>query len=141
VDSGNFQVKNQYRSPVSRHFITQVKQNTYAREINTVIAPIVNFQADVAAINAGEAEYFIDNNGATNFRINNRIYGVHQDTYTLYPISGIGLYQLDRGAFKALGVYNKFGDTTETRKILDKMGASPEQRQAALIAWQTTQGE
>jgi hypothetical protein len=54
---------------------------------------------------------------------------------TLYPISGEGFHQLSRGAFKALGVYNQFGDSAQAAEILDRMGATPADREAALAAW------
>lgn len=129
----------EFRPPVSRHLINNVKQNTYAKEMNTVIEPTVDVTGDVAAINAGQAEYFVDSNGVGNFAINSRIYGVHSDTGTLYPISGVGFHQLDRGAFKALGVYNKFGDTPRATEILNNMGINSEQRDAALNAWRAGQ--
>jgi hypothetical protein len=66
-------------------------------------------------------------------------YGVHDGT--LYPISGPGFHPLDRPAFQALGVYNKFGNTEQAAKILDNMARTnptltPEQRLVALRAWE-----
>lgn len=80
---------------------------------------------DVAAIRSGQAQ----RNGDT-FVANGRTYGMHDGT--LYPMSGPGLYTLDRGGYKALGVLNKFGDTPQARIIMNSMGVSAETKAAAL---------
>jgi hypothetical protein len=55
---------------------------------------------------------------------------------TLYPISGPGFHQMNRGAFQALGVFNKFGNTPEAHAILARMkNVGPPEVQAALSAW------
>ncbi|NEP09727.1 MAG: hypothetical protein F6K14_05785 [Symploca sp. SIO2C1] len=95
--------------------------------------PFVDISNDVSAINAGRAT-----RQGNNFIINGRTYGSHDGI--LFPISGPGFHQLDRGAFKALGVYNQFGDTSRATEILDNMAISSEQRQAALRAWRTGRG-
>jgi len=64
------------------------------------------------------------------YEVNKRTYGHHDGT--LYPIKGPGFHLLDRGAYKALGVYNKFGNSTTANSILDNMGISWFQRMAAL---------
>jgi hypothetical protein len=87
----------------------------------------------VALINAGKAQRIGDR-----YFINDRIYGTHGGT--LYPVSGPGLHQLDRGAFKALGVFNRFGDTQRAAEVLDMMGIDREQREAALRAWRAVKG-
>ncbi len=105
------------RGPASRHWAARVSQKTVAKSVNTVVEPGVNVAGDVAAINSGQAA----RQGGT-YIINGRTYGVHDGT--LYPISGPGFHQLSRAQFKALGVYNCFGDTVRTSGILAKMGIS-----------------
>ncbi len=117
------------RPPAQRHFVRKVTQRTVAKDKNTVIASGVDIAGDVAAINAGR----VPREGNT-FTLSSRTYGVENNT-TLFPISGPGLQLLDRGAFKALGVYNKFGDTPRAAEILDNMGISIEQRATALSVW------
>jgi hypothetical protein len=69
--------------------------------------------------------------------VNGRTYGVHDGT--LYPISGTGFHQLNRGAFQALGVLNKFGDTSQARVILARMkNVGPSEIEAALLAWRAS---
>lgn len=109
--------------------MTQVDQRAVAKDRNTVIAPGVDVDGDVAAINQGLAE----NVGET-FIVNGRIYGVHN--HTLYPISGPGFQQLSRPAFKALGVLNAFGNTERAQDILQRMGINQGAIEAALQAWQ-----
>lgn len=65
--------------------------------------------------------------------MNDRIYGMHDGT--LYPMSGPGLYTLDRGAYKALGVLNKFGDSQQADVILKNMDVSAETKAVALEVW------
>ena len=99
-----------------------------------MIAPWVDVAGDVAAINAGRATRVGDT-----FVVNERTYGVHEGT--LYPIAGLGYHRLDRGAYKALGVYNAFGDGPRAAEILDMMGIDSEQRAAARAAWRAGRGE
>jgi hypothetical protein len=97
--------------------------------VNTVIVPGVDVGMDVAGIRAGKAAR-VDGNHV----INGRTYGSHDGT--LYPISGPGFHQLNRGAFQALGVLNKFGDTPQAHGILAKMkNVGPSEVEAALAAW------
>jgi hypothetical protein len=117
--------KQPLRPPAARHTATRVGQRTLAKEVNTVIEPGVDVAGDVAAINAGKATRV-----GGNWVVNGRTYGAHDGT--LYPIEGPGFHQLTRGAFKALGVYNKFGNTAEAAEILSKMGTSAADRAAAL---------
>jgi hypothetical protein len=54
----------------------------------------------------------------------------------LCPISGPGFHQLNRGAFQALGVLNKFGNSPHAHDILAKMKhVGPAEVEAALKAW------
>lgn len=94
-----------------------------------MILPGVDVNADVTAINAGEVP-FVEGT----YTVNSRTYGVHDGT--LYPISGDGFFQLNRGAYKALGVYKTFGLTDRAEEILNFMGMSPENRAAALTVYQ-----
>lgn len=119
--------------PSKRHYYNNVNQKTLAKALNSVILPGVDVGADVASINNGEVELV---NGT--YTVNGRTYGVHEGT--LYPISGDGIYQLDRGAFKALGVYRSFGITERAGLILDRMGMSEMVRQIALDVYKTAEG-
>ncbi len=121
------------RSPSRRHYLNNIDHRTFARGSNTVIEPGIDIADDVATIRAGQAQLendrFILPNG--------HIYGHHDKT--LYPISDLGFHQLDRPAFKALGVYNKFGDTPRSNQILDNMSISAEAKEAALQVWRLRQ--
>lgn len=121
-----------FKSPASRHVASNVNQNTAAKELNTVAEPWVNYVDDVAEINAGNVTM-----SGSNFSVNGRVYAEHGGT--LYPISGNGLHTLNRAAFKALGVYNKFGNTSRALEILNKMGISSTDRAAALNVWRLIQ--
>jgi len=122
------------RSPSPRHYATRIKQTTVAKEVNTVISPDVDVAADVKAIRAGKAIRV-----AGGYIVNNRTYGVIADE--LYPVSGEGFYQLNRGAFKALGVFSKFGETPQAAEILAKMKTTEADRAAALEVWRATKGK
>jgi hypothetical protein len=113
-----------------------VGQKTVAKKLNTVVGKGVDVAGDVAAINAGQAT-----RSGANFIVNGRTYGVHNGT--LFPISGPGLTQLNRSAFKSFGVFNKFGNTPQAARILNSMRASGgrmihlRDRVAALRVWQS----
>lgn len=123
------------KAPVRRHDGTKVTQKSPAKDQNTIYGPGVDVNADVAAIRRGEAT----RSGET-LSVNGRNYGVHPETGRLYPKSGDGLFELDRGAYKALGVLNKFGDTPQAHSILDRMhDVGAPQVEAALNAWRAFQ--
>lgn len=122
------------RVPHRRHLLARVNQRTVAKARNSVIESWVDVRADVAAINAGQATA----QGET-LIVNGRTYGVEANG-TIYPIAGEGIHVLDRGAFKAVGVYNTVGQSPRAEAILDAMGIGPEQRAQALTAWQAERG-
>ncbi len=123
-----------FNPPHRRHYIQRVSQTERGvKNRNTVIEPRVNIVDDVAAINAGKAEQ----NGET-FLINGRTYGLHGST--LFPIAGPGFYLLNRAAYRALGVYNKFGNGIAANEILNAMNVISLDREAALEAWRAGQG-
>jgi len=120
------------RAPAKRHWATRVGQSTLAKNMNTVIEPGVDVAGDVAKINAGLAQ-----RTSESFVVDSRIYAVHGET--LYPVSGPGFHQLNRGAFKALGVFNTLGRTLRATEILDRMGISMSERAAAAEVWEAIQ--
>jgi hypothetical protein len=120
-------------SPHPRHRLTRVNQRTLSRDVNSVIEPAVDVAADIAAINRGEAEC----HGET-FIIDGRRYGVEQSGRA-FPIDCPGIHQLDRGGFKALGVYNRFGLSAKSEWILDRMDIEPAARDMAQRAWRAGQ--
>jgi hypothetical protein len=83
---------------------------------------------DVAAINRGEAA----RSGDT-YLISGRTYRVKPDGKA-FPVSGVGVHQLDRGGFRALGVYNVHGVTDFAEQILDAMSTAPAARAAGRAA-------
>ena len=125
-----------FRVPDSRrHRISKVKQGGVKKEKNTVVPDSVDFNADISAINEGRA---IKNQDDT-FTVNGRTYGYHPETGKTYPISGKDFYELDRGAYEALGIYNKFGNTSRANDILDNIGIDEVSRQSALEAQNANQ--
>ncbi len=122
-----------FRGPARRHDAARVTQKTLTRETNTVIMPGVDVAGDVAAINSGQVRRV----GET-FTVNGRTYQAKPDG-TLFPVSGEGIVQLDRGGFKALGVLNEHGNTARAQEILSNMGINDEAREAALGVWRALQ--
>ena len=115
------------KSPNARHYADKVKLSSRAKRVNTVIdRSVVNIGADMAAIRSGQAQQVGDT-----FIVNGRTYGMHDGT--LYPISGPGLYKLDRGTYKALGILNESGgDTPEADMKLKEERISIEAKAEAL---------
>jgi hypothetical protein len=126
------------RPPVARHHARQVDQATMAKGTNSVIEPRVDINADVAAIRAGRAHIGRTPGGELSYSVNGRTYGAHANG-TLYPMEGDGIHVLNRGAFQALGVYNKFGNTPRAAQILDNMKVGATERASALNVWKTYQ--
>ena len=119
--------------PNSRHYFDKIKQGTTKKDKNTVIDSSVDVNADIKAIKNGQG--IIKGNKIT---VNGRTYE-REVNGTLAPISGNGFTTLDRGSFDALGIYKKFGNTSKADEILNKMGLSPQSKQAALNVWKRNQ--
>jgi len=119
--------------PNERHFIRKVTQSSTPKDKNTVIESRVDISRDIRDINDGKAKKGSES-GVVTWTVNGRTYGTHTDGQ-LYPLSGSGFHQLNRSAYKALGVYNKFGDTKDAKAILDNMKVSSSDRDAALKAY------
>jgi hypothetical protein len=117
-----------------RHRISRVNQRTRIRALNSVVESWVDMTADVDAINRGEAVRTGDT-----YSINGRTYRVKPDGKA-FPVSGLGVHQLDRGGFRALGVYNVHGVTDATDRILDAMNMTPAARAAGRAAYETERG-
>ena len=131
-------VVNSFRRPAKRLSLVHVRQNTVAKELNSVFEPGVDVSGDVRLINQGRATRTGDT-----YLVNGRTYGVHEGT--LFPISGPGIHQLSRPAFEALGVFNQFGDTARAREILQNMARTnpaltPEAIEAGFRAWRAGSG-
>lgn len=122
------------RLPHPRHTLAKVGQKTVAKDENTVIESSVDVQADIDAINRGEGVRRGDA-----YEINGRTYRLTGEGHT-YPLQGEGFHRLDRQAFKALRVYNQFGNTARAAAYLAAMNTTPDQRASALRAWQAEHG-
>ncbi len=114
-----------FNSPARRHRAADVRMKTVAKADNTVIEPGVDVTADIAAIRSGQVPRV-----RGQYTVNGRTYGEHGGT--LFPISGRGFHYLTRPQFKALGVYNEFGNTPRAMEILDNMGIASTDRASAL---------
>ena len=114
--------------------LARVGVRTLPKDRNSVIESRGDVRADIEAINQGEAI-----RRGHIYEVNGRTYGAEPSGVT-YPIAGPGIHRLDRGAFKALGVYNTFGRSERAEQILDAMGIGAEQRAAALAAWLAEHG-
>ena len=109
----------------NRHNASRINKDSAPKTKNTVILPGIDVQADLQAIREGRAmrdgPYYV---------VNGRYYGIHEGGRT-YPVQGPGLMTLDRGAFRALGIYNSLGDTPAAEQQLDRAGITQDQRRAA----------
>lgn len=118
------------RVPGSRHHATRVNSRLKARKaVNTVAMPWVDFGQDLAAILAGRS--MRDGNV---FRVNGREYVLEGDG-RLIPVYGDGLYQLGRGAYRALGLYNSEGLMESVEAQLDRELILEDERRIARTVW------
>lgn len=125
-------VTHTFSNPNQRHFASKVNQKSIAKDQNTVIESWVDVTGDINTINAGNIQR-VENT----FTVNGRTYGTHDNA--IFPISGVGFHSLDRGGYRALGVYNTFGNTNKATQYLDNMKTTKETREAALKVWEVLQ--
>ena len=89
----------------------------------------VDMAADIEAINRGEG-----------FRTGER-WTVHGRTYHVeatghsWPVSGSGVYLLERAAFLALGIYNEYGLADVAEALLDLEQITDMTRSNARTVW------
>ena len=111
-----------------RHDASRITKDSPPKAENTIILPGTDIRPDLQAIREGRAmrdgPYYV---------VNGRYYGIHEGGRA-YPVQGPGLMTLDRGAFRALGIYNSLGDTPDAEQRLDRQGITQDQRRAARAA-------
>jgi len=122
-----------YKRPNDRHFIARVTLSSAAKEVNTVIEPWVDVDADVSMINLGHAACV-----GNRCIVNGRTYQVKTNG-TLFPIDGPGFRVLDRGAYKALQAYNAYGHTAGSSNFLQRSNISRQAQAIGLLAWRAGQ--
>ena len=114
------------RVPDRRHYLARVGRKTPPNtDVNTVIMPWVDVMADVEAIRAGLAT-----RKGNDFVVNDRTY-VLKPEGRLFPRNGDGFYQLTRGAYRALALYNDPVPGVDVETMLDRERVSPEERELA----------
>ncbi len=95
------------RAPNDRHLLNRITPKMPKKPENSVILPHVDVRADVDAINLGQAERV-----GSDFKVNGRTYGIESNG-TLFPRSGEGIVQMDRGSYWALQTMIHFGSDPE----------------------------
>jgi hypothetical protein len=109
--------------------LARIRRKTRRKRLNAVVDSTVDMAADVEAINRGEA-----------IRSGER-WTVHQRTYHVdamghaWPVSGAGVYVLNRAAFLALGIYNEYGLSDVAESLLDLEQVSEVARTEAREVW------
>ncbi|MFY1825037.1 hypothetical protein ACN47A_03925 [Myxococcus fulvus] len=116
------------KKPAERHSTRKVSPKSFIREDDSVVESRVNISRDVQDINEGKAKKG-NESGVQTWTINRRTHG------SLHPMRGDGIHELNRGAFKALGIYNEMKDTPRAKEVLDKMKVPEADRKAALKAF------
>jgi hypothetical protein len=120
------------RLPEARHRAARVDHHSKPHgHANTVAMPWVDFGADRAAILAGRAS-----RSGNRFDVNGRTYML-EGGGRLYPLIGDGLVRLERGAYRALGLYNHGGMTVEVEEQLDLERVLEVERERAREVWRT----
>jgi len=112
----------------NRHNASRINKDSVTKTKNTVILPGIDIQPDLQAIREGRAM-----RDGPYYAVNGRYYGIHEGS-RIYPEQGPGLMTLDRGAFRALGIYNSLGETPDAEQRLDRAGITQDQRRAARAA-------
>jgi hypothetical protein len=123
--------------PSRRHYADRVKESTLRKESNRLFSPGADVSGDVEAIRSGQAPYQETQLADGQFTLpNGRVYGVERlpdGRRMLYPLSGPGVEALSRAQLRALGAYNRLGNTPRAATTLErKLQVDPEDREAAL---------
>ncbi len=105
-------ITHNFQAPGKRHYFSKINKSSPPKDLNTIIDPSVNVELDVKAINAGNAKKV-----GNDYVINGRTYGVTSNG-ELFPKTGTGFYQLNRGEYKALKLLKQFGNTERGMEIL-----------------------
>ena len=114
------------RAPDRRHYADRLTARSVRHtNDNTVIMPWVDVMADVQAIRDGLAVR--DGNA---FTIHGRTY-VLEPNRRLFPRDGEGFHRLNRGAYRALSLYNDPGLRIDPDRMLDLEGVPQEDRDLA----------
>ncbi|MGI8404842.1 MAG: hypothetical protein ACR2OE_08800 [Thermomicrobiales bacterium] len=124
------------RKPSDRHSIARVSNTNKGKpgERNTMIAPWVDVQADLDAINAGQG---LADSGKSQVWINGRLWEFYADTGTSYPMSGDGFIPMTQAQFRALRIiagYNGVNERSE-REIGSNPAFTDEDREIARRVW------
>ena len=101
--------------PADRHHLSRVGPASHRRAVNTVVESWVDMEADLAAINRGEGRRSGDD-----YEVNGRVYRQKPNGGS-FPLQGPGVHPLGRAAYRALGVYNAFGETDAAEAELDRL--------------------
>ena len=114
-------------APHDRHFLNRIRATGLKKVKNTIILPSVDVAADVALINHGK----VSKTGGS-YVVNDRTYGV-EASGKLYPISGAGFVEMDRGAYLALQILiEAAGDEAKAKFRFDRQGIGEAERERAL---------
>lgn len=114
------------RAPARRHYADRLTARSVRHtNNNTVIMPWVDVMADVQAIRDGLAVR--DGNA---FTINGHTY-VPEPNRRLFPRDGEGFHRLNRGAYRALSLYNDPGLRIDPERMPDLEGVTEEDREVA----------
>jgi hypothetical protein len=120
--------------PADRHFFAKIA-STYLADVNTVIASSVDVRADMADIRSGKAKAGRTAGGERQYTVNGRTYGVHPNG-TMYPMSGQGLFQLDRAGYQLLvQMKAKGGWNADTERFAKGRGVPADQVALAKAAY------
>lgn len=127
--------------PSDRHDISRFKFGNKGRrgERNTMIAPWVDVQADLDAINAGKGLVDI---GTGRVWINGRLWGYHTDTGTGYPVEGDGFIPMTQAQYAALrkiASYNGINKRSE-QELRSNPQFTDEDIELAYRVWRIREG-
>jgi RHS repeat-associated protein len=130
-------ILNSFRSVSKRHRGINVGQKSLARNVNTVYDETVNVAKDRQIINSGNASLVDPIDGNRVYQLTNgRKYIVMNDE--LVPLSGPGIYTLNRAQYKILGTYNELG-LERGGEIIRKIGYDKVDVTKALDAYNSIQ--
>lgn len=119
-----------YKLPnAKRHVAEAVTSKSWNKGTTSIVSKNIDMSADIALIRAGKAV-----KTGELYQINGRIYGTHNGTWI--PVSGEGVIQLERNAYKGYAILNEMGGPTpEAIRQMTQSEVSKASQEAAIKAW------
>lgn len=123
-------LKVQARRPAKRHNPCKTSGKDPTKSNNSMIEPDVDISSDIKAFNSGD---FIRK--GEDYIVGKRIYGMHPDTGSVFPKSGLGIVSVSRAQHQLLKALNSGSYANAMLFAKNNPGLTKEQIETVLQLW------